>query len=139
LGPAHEDLMSPPDAPPPAIPSDPKQYKKFVNELLDRAEHLATSGGKLLKKHGRKLDEPTRKALEAQLAAVNRLRKAERRAGVVQELLDAAETFDESLDRHLGRWRKSAFREYVDAVFWAVMMTLVIRAFVFEAFKIPSG
>ena len=59
--------MSPPDSPP-AIPSDPKQYKKFVRELLERAEHLATSGGKLLKKHGTKLDEPTRKALEAQLA-----------------------------------------------------------------------
>jgi signal peptidase I len=125
--------------PPPEIPSDPKQYKKFVEQLLERAEHLATSGSKLLKSHGGKLEEGLRKKLETQLAEVNRLRKTERRAGVVQELLDASETFDESLDQHMGRWRKSAFREYVDAVFWAVMLTLVIRAFVFEAFKIPSG
>jgi len=34
---------------------------------------------------------------------------------------------------------KSKFREYVEAIGTAVLIALFIRAFVFEAFKIPSG
>ena len=34
---------------------------------------------------------------------------------------------------------KSKFREYVEAIGTAVLIALIIRAFVFEAFKIPSG
>lgn len=35
--------------------------------------------------------------------------------------------------------KKSTFREYVEALGTAVFIALIIRAFVFEAFKIPSG
>ncbi|MFH0799961.1 MAG: signal peptidase I [Pseudomonadota bacterium] len=35
--------------------------------------------------------------------------------------------------------KKSTFREYVEALLTAVLIALVIRAFVLEAFKIPSG
>ena len=34
---------------------------------------------------------------------------------------------------------KSTFREYFESIFWAVLVALIIRAFLFEAFKIPSG
>lgn len=37
------------------------------------------------------------------------------------------------------RKRKSTFREYVEALGTAVIIALIIRAFVIEAFKIPSG
>ena len=35
--------------------------------------------------------------------------------------------------------RKSKFREYAEAIVIAVFLALMIRAFVVQAFKIPSG
>ncbi|GAC1550108.1 MAG: hypothetical protein NVS3B10_13170 [Polyangiales bacterium] len=43
------------------------------------------------------------------------------------------------VDDRLGRWRKSELREYGESVAVAVLVALAIRAFVIEAFKIPSG
>jgi signal peptidase I len=40
---------------------------------------------------------------------------------------------------HLSRWRKSEVREYVEAILMAVAVAFALRAFVVEAFKIPSG
>ena len=127
------------EAPSSTIPSDPKQYRRFVKNLEARADHLLDAGGRVLSRHGKKLSDPLCLELERQLAELHRTRKAERRAGAVQALIVATETFDARLDEHLGRFRKSTFREYVDAIFWAVLLTLLIRAFVFEAFKIPTG
>ena len=36
------------------------------------------------------------------------------------------------------RWR-SIFREYVEAALWALVLTLFLRAFVIQAFRIPSA
>lgn len=44
---------------------------------------------------------------------------------------------DERITRH--KKKKSTFREYAEALITAVLVALVIRAFVIEAFKIPSG
>ncbi|MFO1462543.1 MAG: signal peptidase I [bacterium] len=38
-----------------------------------------------------------------------------------------------------GKQEKSKFREYVEALFTAVLIALFLRSFVVEAFKIPSG
>jgi signal peptidase I len=38
-----------------------------------------------------------------------------------------------------GRKKKSAFREYAEAILIALLLALVIRTFVVQAFKIPSG
>jgi len=35
--------------------------------------------------------------------------------------------------------RKSKFREYTEAILIAIVLALLIRAFVVQAFKIPSG
>ncbi len=43
------------------------------------------------------------------------------------------------VSRHLGRWHKSELREYVESIGIAVAVALLLRAFVVEAFKIPSG
>jgi signal peptidase I len=39
----------------------------------------------------------------------------------------------------LGRWRKGELREYTESIGVAVAVALVLRFFVIEAFKIPSG
>jgi len=46
---------------------------------------------------------------------------------------------DEMVDEHLAFARKSTAREYVESIGIAVMIALFLRAFVVEAFKIPSG
>jgi signal peptidase I len=46
---------------------------------------------------------------------------------------------DGEVDLRLGRWRKSEVREYVEAILMAVAVAFALRAFVIEAFKIPSG
>jgi signal peptidase I len=45
----------------------------------------------------------------------------------------------ELVHRHLGRWQKSELREYVESIAVAMGVALLLRAFVVEAFKIPSG
>jgi len=53
--------------------------------------------------------------------------------------LRARETLDELVTKHLRRWRKSEAREYAESIGVAVAVALVLRFFVIEAFKIPSG
>jgi signal peptidase I len=46
---------------------------------------------------------------------------------------------DKLLERNLAYARKSTFREYVESIGVAVIIALLLRAFIVEAFKIPSG
>ena len=89
------------------------------------------------------------KAVVRDLAAKER----ERLRSQLQDLRDAMDRvpFDEhgfleclahadgEVDVHLSRWRKSEVREYVEAILMAVAVAFALRAFVVEAFKIPSG
>lgn len=43
------------------------------------------------------------------------------------------------VDRHLAPWRKSEVREYAESIGVAILVALLLREFVVEAFKIPSG
>ena len=53
--------------------------------------------------------------------------------------IDALVAADGEVDIRLGRWRKSEVREYVEAILMATLVAFGLRAFVVEAFKIPSG
>jgi signal peptidase I len=47
---------------------------------------------------------------------------------------------DYTSDRDIGKTKsKSVLREYIEAIVIAILLALVIRAFVVQAFKIPSG
>ena len=46
---------------------------------------------------------------------------------------------DRAVGEHLSRWRKGEMREYAESIGIAVAVALILRAFVVEAFKIPSG
>ena len=119
------------------IPTEPKAQKRFVQELLERCRYLDESGGRLLRKHGQKVPEVVRADLDRQWQA---LHTAMAQKPLDHALLDTlADPLDRALGEHMGQWRKSPTREYVESILWAVALTLVIRAFVFEAFKIPTG
>jgi signal peptidase I len=138
-----EETMSQPrpqtasPAPKPLIPEDPAKRKRFHSELLERCKYLDESGGRLLRKRKKQLAPDVAAVLETQWQTLHDL--LARKSKDTHALLQAAEPFDEALDMHLGKWRKSATREYVDSIVWALVLTLLIRAFVFEAFKIPTG
>ena len=51
----------------------------------------------------------------------------------------ALNALDETLDQYLAFARKSTVREYAESIGVAVLIALFLRAFVVEAFKIPSG
>src|SRR5581483_9549274 len=53
--------------------------------------------------------------------------------------IDALAEADKDVDQKLGRWRKSEAREYMESITLAVVVAMALRAFVVEAFKIPSG
>ncbi len=55
------------------------------------------------------------------------------------KLSDALLSLDRKLDEHLAFARKSQLREYTESIAAAVLIALFLRAFVIEAFKIPSG
>ncbi len=121
------------------IPSAPKALRRFIRDQAERADQLLSMGKSLLGKHGAKLSEPVRESLQAQLATLSAARPKDLKDIDAAALTTAADAFEAGLDEHLGRYRKSVVREYAEAIFWAVLLTLVIRAFVFEAFKIPTG
>src|SRR5438270_11814461 len=53
--------------------------------------------------------------------------------------LQARLALDAALDKHLAFARKSAAREYTESIGGASLVALLLRAFVFDPFHIPSG
>ncbi len=83
----------------------------------------------------RGLDEGAVADLQDAAAKVEAALKA-RRPGKMKQAL---ENLDRALDAHARRIRKSTVREYVESLGLAVLVALFLRAFVVEAFEIPSG
>ncbi|MEO1483114.1 MAG: signal peptidase I [Myxococcota bacterium] len=98
-----------------------KARVKDVDRLLKRAA-------------GKVSDEVQRRLVEKRGAVRDALRGRDTGA-----LKKASEALGELTDKHLGPYRKPAWRETFDSVGVAVLVALLLRAFVLEAFKIPSG
>jgi signal peptidase I len=61
------------------------------------------------------------------------------RSGDADAVFEATQQLDDKVGRHLSFGRKSRLREYLESIAIAVGLALLLRAFVVEAFKIPSG
>ncbi|MBS2021826.1 MAG: signal peptidase I [Deltaproteobacteria bacterium] len=99
------------------------------------AKALLRSGEKLLKKHRAQLQEPAAKEVESALSAVRTSLAGDKALPTVE----TRAVLDQKLDQHLGFARKSAAREYTESIGGAILVALLLRAFVFEPFHIPSG
>ncbi|MCA9537589.1 MAG: signal peptidase I [Myxococcales bacterium] len=90
---------------------------------------------RLLKKFGHKIDPAHRaevqRALDAAVAA-----HGEREVKAIHEAIDELE---QRVDARLGHLRKSPTREYIESILVAIGIALLLRAFMIEAFTIPSG
>ena len=90
---------------------------------------------RLLRRHGAQLPEKARARIEQGLSELG-----EAVAGPDEtRILKVARALNAQVDKHLGFARKSTFREYVESIGLAVFIALLLRAFVVEAFQIPSG
>jgi signal peptidase I len=89
----------------------------------------------LLKKNGHKLAKEDRGRVAAAITALESALKK----GPDSDARTALGELETHYERHLSKYRKSTLREYLESIGWAVAVALVLRAFVIEAFKIPSG
>ncbi len=89
---------------------------------------------RMLKRAGA-LEDSARKQIDAQQRAL----RGALEAADLPSIERSAKSLDELAHRHLSQYRKSSFREYFESIGFAILVALTLRAFVVEAFKIPSG
>jgi signal peptidase I len=108
---------------------------------FDRARALLDEAEMILAKYDRAVvRELTAKERDRLRGDLQALRDAMERVPLDgSAFTDALVRVDGEVDVRLGRWRKSEVREYVEAILMAVAVAFALRAFVIEAFKIPSG
>jgi signal peptidase I len=116
------------------VPREARRELERASQLLDDAERVMRR-----ERHAfeRAVPAAAREELVSELEALRR--------AVAQSPFDA-QAFDTAHERaarlvhkHLGRWQKGELREYVESIAVAIGVALLLRAFVVEAFKIPSG
>ncbi|MFO0556593.1 MAG: signal peptidase I [Polyangiales bacterium] len=105
---------------------------KSFSALQADGRDLQEEARKLLKKA--KPSEDAKKAVETAMATVDAAITNKK----AKELDEALRALDGEIEKHLGNARKGTTREYVEAIAFAVLVALGVRAFVVEAFKIPS-
>ncbi|HVH45708.1 MAG TPA: signal peptidase I [Labilithrix sp.] len=102
--------------------------------LIEEAEAIFERNDQAVE---RELSTTERERLRADLDALERSMDA---APFDEEaFLEALVKADGEVDAKLGRWRKSEVREYAESILVAIAVAMALRAFVVEAFKIPSG
>ncbi len=102
----------------------------------NEAKSLRKSGARLLKRNRAKISATAAREVDGALAEVdNALRTSPRALPALQ----AKWRLSAVLDEHLAFARKGAVREYTESIGGAILVALLLRAFVFEPFHIPSG
>jgi signal peptidase I len=97
--------------------------------------HLVKEARRILKRRG---DELSSEVAEPIKSAVADVEEALRGTDIEQARKQIA-VLDERMDQNLSSARKSTLREYSESIGVAIAIALVLRAFVVEAFQIPSG
>jgi signal peptidase I len=99
------------------------------------ARRLLKEARRILKKRGPQIPGAVTATVRAAIQGVDDAITA----GDVDRLNKANVTLDEAMDDHLSFARKSTLREYAESIGVAIAVALLLRAFVVEAFQIPSG
>jgi signal peptidase I len=99
------------------------------------AKHLIKEARRILRKHKHRIKGDVAEEVKRAIDALEEARGLKRYG----QLRDRLEKLDDLVEKHLAFGRKSALREYTESIGIAVLVALLLRAFVVEAFKIPSG
>ena len=90
---------------------------------------------RLLRRAGDRISDGARSEIKAHAIAL----EGALEDGSFTEIAKASERLSAIMTEHLDRYRKPAWRESAESILVAVMVALLLRSFVVEAFKIPSG
>jgi signal peptidase I len=99
------------------------------------ARELVAEARRILKKKSYRLPEAVVTEVEQSAKTV----EAAIGAPEADALSQALAGLEQQMDKHLAFARKSTLREYSESIGVAVAIALLLRAFVVEAFQIPSG
>src|SRR5687767_5451965 len=109
--------------------------RRHQRRARSEARHLIDEARRILRRKHDEIPDAVHRDIEGAIAEVE--------GALVSEDLDssreALSKLDEKIDEHLKFARKSSLREYVESIGVAVTIALLLRAFVVEAFQIPSG
>ncbi len=101
----------------------------------NEAKSLRRNAGRLLRRNRAKISDGAASEVEAAIDGVDDALKQPQGMPAVQ----ARHALDAALDKHLSFARKGAVREYTESIGGAILVALLLRAFLFEPFHIPSG
>src|SRR5262245_20477435 len=99
------------------------------------ARRLLKEARRILKRRGAQIPGAVTATVRAAIDGVDQAMAA----GDVDKIRKTSATLDEAMDDHLAFARKSTVREYAESIGVAIAVALLLRAFVVEAFQIPSG
>ncbi len=114
------------------IPLTPTRLDKKVRK---ESRGLVSEVRRALKRHTDRVPQSMRENLRGKADSLQKSIEAEDTAAMRKQIVE----LDALAEEHLMFARKSTVREYVESISIAVMIALFLRAFVVEAFKIPSG
>jgi signal peptidase I len=97
--------------------------------------HLVKESQRILKKKSYRIPAGVATQVQADITAVEQALAGHD----LEQLRKAIAALDDAMDAHLAFARKSTVREYSESIGVAVAVALLLRAFVVEAFQIPSG
>ncbi len=99
------------------------------------AKRLVGDAKRILRKKRYRIPEPVVSLMTAAVVEVDAARKGRN----LERLRKAIADIDDKMDEYLAFARKSATRQYAESIGLALGVALFLRAFVVEAFQIPSG
>jgi signal peptidase I len=110
-------------------------HSRHQRRARSEARHLIDEARGILRRKREEIPDAVHRDIEGAIAEVE--------GALASEDLDSSREalgkLDEKIDEHLKFARKSSLREYIESIGVAVTIALLLRAFVVEAFQIPSG
>ncbi|HEX6276783.1 MAG TPA: signal peptidase I [Polyangiaceae bacterium] len=124
-----------------AGPTGRDDMPKEALRAYEQAAQLLDESDRILRKHRPEIESSTPAPAREELSeSLQGLRRAMSKTPFDVGLFDDShERAARLFQKHLGRFRKGELREYAESIFVAIGVALLLRAFVIEAFKIPSG
>jgi signal peptidase I len=124
------------DEEPAAVPAEEQAASSWQKRRARKeGRGMARQARRAVLRHGHRLTKEARDELGAAAAALEEAVERSDHDAICAAMVKV----DDLEHRHLSFAKKSAFREYADSIGVAVLVALLLRAFVVEAFKIPSG
>ncbi len=107
-----------------------KEYK-----ARKRAKQLIKETKVVLEKNRSKLNPESVSIIEQKIGNAERALDTQN----YEEILKTTEDLDSASADYLSKYIKSKLRQNIEALAFAILLALIIRTFVFQPFKIPSG